>query len=107
MAGNATTRFDNVSLLSVASVLPSRVTTSADIEDRLSGALARLKLKPGLLQRVAGVLERRNWAEGESTDEATIQAGALARSSLWLDLARRSNRPDPGNSITWRPRAAE
>ncbi len=55
MAGNATTRFDNVSLLSVASTLPSRVTTSEDIEDRLSSALRRLKLPGSLLERVAGV----------------------------------------------------
>lgn len=78
MAGNATTRFSNVSLLSVASVLPSRVTTSDDIEDRLTDALARLRLKPGLLRRVAGVNERRNWAPGESSDEATITAGTKA-----------------------------
>lgn len=85
MAGNATTRFDNVSLLSVASVLPSRVTTSADIEQRLEGALARLKLRPGLLQRVAGVVERRNWADGEATDDATIQAGARALADAGVD----------------------
>ncbi len=78
MAGNATTRFDNVSLLSVASTLPSRVTTSEEIEDRLSFALRRLKLPGGLLQRVAGVLERRNWAVGESSDDATVSAGRRA-----------------------------
>lgn len=78
MLGNATTRFDNVSLLSVASTLPSRVTTSDDIEARLGSALRRLKLPGGLLQRVAGVLERRNWAPDESSDEATISAGERA-----------------------------
>lgn len=78
MLGNATTRFDNVSLLSVASTLPSRVTTSDDIELRLTSALRRLKLPGGLLQRVAGVLERRNWAPDESSDDATISAGQRA-----------------------------
>lgn len=78
MAGNATTRFDNVSLLSVASTLPSRVTTSEDIENRLDLALSRLHLRRGLLKRVAGVRERRNWATGESSDDATVQAGARA-----------------------------
>ncbi len=76
LPGNATTHFDDVALVSVASVLPSRVTTSDDIEDRLAPALQRLKLKPGLLRRVAGVNERRNWAEGESSDEATIAAAS-------------------------------
>lgn len=78
MAGNATTRFDNVSLLSVARTLPSRVTTSEEIEDRLSLALRRLRLPGGLLQRVAGVLERRNWDASESSDEATVTAGRQA-----------------------------
>lgn len=78
MAGNATTRFENVALLSVASALPSRVTTSAEIEERLSAALSRLRLKGGLLRRVAGVLERRNWAPGEDSDSATIAAGTQA-----------------------------
>ncbi|SDG63087.1 3-oxoacyl-ACP synthase III [Microbacterium pygmaeum] len=78
MPGNAVARFSNVSLLSVASVLPSRVTTSEDIESRLAPSLTRLKLRSGLLRRVAGVLERRNWAEGESADAATIAAGERA-----------------------------
>ena len=78
MGGNATTRFDNVSLLSVTSVLPSRVTTSEEIEDRLSFALRGLKLPGGLLQRVAGVVERRNWSSDESSDVATVAAGRLA-----------------------------
>ncbi|QLD10858.1 3-oxoacyl-ACP synthase III [Microbacterium oleivorans] len=78
MHGNATIRYDDVALLSVASVLPTRVTTSDSIEERLGGALAQLRLKPGLLRRVAGVNERRNWAEGESSDVATIEAGRQA-----------------------------
>lgn len=78
MSGNATARFDNVALLSVASVLPSRVTTSEQIEAQLEPSLKRLKLHRGLLRRVAGVLERRNWAEGETVDAATISAGKRA-----------------------------
>jgi 3-oxoacyl-[acyl-carrier-protein] synthase-3 len=78
LLGNASTRFDDVALISVASVLPGRVTSSDDIERRLSSALSRMRLKPGLLRRVAGVTERRNWAAGESSDEATIEAGRRA-----------------------------
>ncbi len=85
LPGNATTRFDDVALVSVASVLPGRVTTSDDIEDRLAPALHRLKLKPGLLRRVAGVNERRNWAAGESSDEATIAAGKQALAEAGVD----------------------
>ncbi|WP_306231421.1 3-oxoacyl-ACP synthase III [Agrococcus beijingensis] len=88
MTGNATTRFSNVALLSVASALPSRVTTSDDIEHRLSGALSRLKLKGGLLRRVAGVDERRNWAEGESADAATVHAGSRALADAGIDASQ-------------------
>jgi 3-oxoacyl-[acyl-carrier-protein] synthase III len=78
MNGNAVTRFSNVALLSVASALPSRVTTSDAIESQLEAALSRLRLRHGLLQRVAGVFERRNWSVGESADDATVKAGKQA-----------------------------
>lgn len=88
MAGNATTRFNNVSLLSVASTIPSRVTTSADIDSRLGAALSRLKLPGGLLERVAGVFERRNWASHESSDDATIAAGQQALAQAGVEPAQ-------------------
>ena len=37
------------------------------------------------MQRVAGVLERRNWAPGESTDEATVSAAARALAEAGVD----------------------
>ncbi|MFD1339052.1 3-oxoacyl-ACP synthase III [Microbacterium lemovicicum] len=88
MPGNAVSRFQNVALLSVASVLPSRVTTSDDIEGRLGPSLARLKLRSGLLKRVAGVLERRNWGPGESADKATIAAGKRALDEAGVDASQ-------------------
>lgn len=78
MIGNATTRFSNVALLSVTSRMPSRVTTSEELEARLQPALKRVGLPDGILRRVAGILERRNWASGESADLATIAAGNAA-----------------------------
>ncbi|GAB2978438.1 3-oxoacyl-ACP synthase III [Frigoribacterium salinisoli] len=87
MSGNSTTRHDNVALLSVTSTLPDRVTTSASIEERLRPVLKRLRLPGGLLERVAGVLERRNWGEGESFHEAAVDAGRRA-------LAEAGVRPD-------------
>jgi 3-oxoacyl-[acyl-carrier-protein] synthase-3 len=78
VSGNATTRFGNVSLLAVASRLPSRVTTSDEIQDRLGSALRRLRIAGNPLQRVAGVLERRSWGEGEDADSATVAAGEEA-----------------------------
>lgn len=87
MDGNATTTHRNVSLLSVATTIAPRVTTSEDIDRRLAPALARLRLPKGLLQRVAGVYERRNWDEGQQFDDAAIRAGTQA-------LANAGVRPD-------------
>lgn len=85
--GNATTTHRNVALLSVASTMAERVTTSEEIDSRLAPVLKRLKLPTGLLQRVAGVRERRNWEEGASFDDAAISAGKRA-------LAEAGIRPD-------------
>jgi 3-oxoacyl-[acyl-carrier-protein] synthase III len=88
LTGNATTRFRNVTLLSVASTIPSKVTTSEVLEDRLGAALNRLRLKPGLLRRVAGVLERRNWGPSEGSDAATISAGRRALLEAGVDASQ-------------------
>lgn len=87
MDGNATTTHRNVALLSVAATLASRVTTSEEIESRLKPVLKRLKLPGGLLQRVAGVHERRNWAATESFDTAAVDAGnrALTEAGVTAD----------------------
>ena len=77
MNGNATSTYRNVSLLSISSVLAPLVTTSVEIERRLDPILKRLRLPSGLLERVAGVIERRNWG-GSSSHEAAVQAGEAA-----------------------------
>ncbi|WP_375406550.1 3-oxoacyl-ACP synthase III [uncultured Amnibacterium sp.] len=78
MNGNATSTYKNVALLSVSSVLGPLVTTSVEIERKLEPILKRLRLPTGLLQRVAGVVERRNWGPGVSSHEASVQAGVNA-----------------------------
>ncbi len=82
--GNATATHSNVALLSLAATLPDRVTTSDEIDSQLAPALKRLKLPHGLLQRVAGVQERRNWSADQSFDTAAIAAGekALAEAGI-------------------------
>ena len=78
MSGNATTRFAGVSLLAVTSRIPTGVRTSAAVQQRLAPALRRLRLPTTLLERVAGVRERRAWAAGEDVDDATVAAGREA-----------------------------
>jgi len=78
VSGNATARFTNVALLSVTSRLPAGVRTSAEVQERLAPALRRLRLPSTLLQRVAGVHERRSWTAQEDVDDATVAAGQEA-----------------------------
>ncbi|MDJ0339822.1 3-oxoacyl-ACP synthase III [Cryobacterium sp. PH31-O1] len=78
MNGNATTTHRNVALLSVTSLMAPLITTSEEIDLRLKPVLARLKLPTGLLQRVAGVYERRNWGPNETFDDAAVKAGKIA-----------------------------
>ena len=78
MNGNATTTHRNVALLSVTSLMAPLITTSEEIDRRLKPVLTRLKLPTGLLQRVAGVYERRNWGPNETFDDAAVKAGKLA-----------------------------
>ncbi|TFD64179.1 3-oxoacyl-ACP synthase III [Cryobacterium ruanii] len=78
MNGNATTTHRNVALLSVTSLMAPLITTSEEIDRRLMPVLTRLKLPTGLLQRVAGVYERRNWGPNETFDDAAVKAGKIA-----------------------------
>ncbi|BDZ47427.1 3-oxoacyl-ACP synthase III [Naasia aerilata] len=87
MDGNATWRHRNVSLLSVASTVATKVTTSEQIDSLLRPVLKRLRLPEGLLQRVAGIQERRNWGDAQEFDSAAIDAGKRA-------LAEAGVRPD-------------
>lgn len=85
MDGNATTTHRNVALLSVESTIAPRITTSADIERRLAPALKKVRLPLGLLQRVAGVVERRNWDVGQRFDDEAIKAGKRALAAAGVD----------------------
>src|SRR5690606_7547511 len=83
--GNATSVHRNAALLSLATTTADRITTSADIDRRLAPVLERLKLPTGLLQRIAGVHERRNWAEGQTFDVAAVAAGEKALAEAGVD----------------------
>jgi 3-oxoacyl-[acyl-carrier-protein] synthase III len=82
--GNATVRFRNAAILAVETTVADRVTTSADIEEKLGGVLRRLRLPMGLLERVAGVRERRNWGENQSFQDAAIDAGRRAMAAAGI-----------------------
>ena len=78
----------NVALLSVATTIAPRITTSEEIDRRLAPALKRLRLPQGLLQRVAGVHERRNWDVGQRFDDEAISAGKRALAASGVDVSQ-------------------
>ncbi|GAB2612281.1 3-oxoacyl-ACP synthase III [Pseudactinotalea suaedae] len=71
-------------MLSVAAGMPGTVTTSAQIQDQLADVLDRLRLPRTLLERVAGILERRTWSPGEDMHTGAIDAAnrAMAQANV-------------------------
>ena len=52
--------------------------TSKEFDERLAPSLKRLHLSTRLLERVAGISERRWWSPGTHFEDAAAQAGAKA-----------------------------
>ncbi len=85
MSGNATHRFTNTSILAVQPVDATQVVTSADFDAQLTDTYRRVGLRPGLLQRLAGIEERRWWADGVTFVDGAATAGAKAISESGVD----------------------
>ncbi len=77
-------RYSKVCLDTFGYVLPPRVLTSEEIEQRLTPLYARLKLPQGRLELMSGIKERRLWPFGTRPSEAAIHAGkdVLRRSGV-------------------------
>jgi 3-oxoacyl-[acyl-carrier-protein] synthase-3 len=87
MSGNATHHFRNTSILTVQTADASQVITSDAIDERLLDTYQRVGLRPGLLERLCGIRERRWWAEGVSFVDGAAMAGAKAISESGVDPA--------------------
>lgn len=67
--------FSNAAIEAVEIVLPATVVTSADIEAQLAATMGRMGLKPGLIESLTGIRERRFWdADKQASDVATLAA---------------------------------
>ncbi len=88
MSGNATYRYTNTAVLSVCAVDAPIVKTSAEFDERLAQTFARTGTRPGLLERVAGIEERRWWPPDVSFTDAAAMAGAKALAECGVDPAR-------------------
>lgn len=74
----AVQRYSEVAISGLAHLDAPNVVTSAAIEEELTPALRRLRLRPGLLNQVAGISERRVWDVGTTPSTAAAAAGELA-----------------------------
>lgn len=88
MQGNAVYRFSNSAILSVAGVDAPEVVTSAQFDERLAGTYEATGMRPGLLEAVAGIQERRWWPEGVSFVDAAVMAGEKALADAGVEPDR-------------------
>ncbi|AZI59458.1 3-oxoacyl-ACP synthase III [Nakamurella antarctica] len=78
MGGNAINRFFHTSILAVCAIDAPVIVTSADMDGRLADVYERVGLRPGMLQRLAGIEERRWWNVGTTYADGAALAGAKA-----------------------------
>ncbi|GAB3347484.1 3-oxoacyl-ACP synthase III [Modestobacter lapidis] len=87
MRGNTTHRFSNTTILTVSNADASRVVTSAEFDEQLADTYQRVRLRPGLLERLVGIRERRWWPDGVTFVDGAAMAGAKAISESGIDPA--------------------
>ncbi len=85
MAENANFEFQDIGVVSLARVEAPEVVTSAHIDLLLEPFFSRGGARPGLLEHMAGVYERRQWPEGFTFAQASAAAGALALARAGVD----------------------
>ncbi|WP_237224390.1 3-oxoacyl-ACP synthase III [Rothia nasisuis] len=78
MTTNSDIRHANASLLSVTRVLPPEVVTSSYFDEQLASTYKRLKMPKGLLERLAGISERRAWGESMHFEDGAVAAAEAA-----------------------------
>src|SRR6266513_1410052 len=86
MGQNTSFTFDDAAVISVVACHAPEVVTSAEFDERLSDAYSRLGGRAGLLERLAGVRERRWWPEGKTCQEPAAMEGAKAIAESGVDV---------------------
>lgn len=88
MTGKRIYRSSNTCVLAVEAVDAPHVVTSAELDERLAGTYQRVGLRPGLLERLVGIRERRWWGEDVSYADGAAMAGAKAIAESGVDAAQ-------------------
>jgi 3-oxoacyl-[acyl-carrier-protein] synthase III len=87
VTGNTTHHFRNTSILEVSSADASRVITSDWLDEQLADTYKRVGLRPGMLEKLVGIRERRWWPDGVGFVDGAAMAGAKAISGSGIDPA--------------------
>ena len=87
MAVSPRIEFTRPTIWSVAHAEAPEVITSAWIDEQLAETFDRCGIRPGLLESLAGIVERRWWPEEVTFDEAAAMAGTRALELADLDPA--------------------
>ncbi|WP_210651592.1 3-oxoacyl-ACP synthase III [Nocardioides sp. SYSU D00065] len=84
MNRNSTRRYDRTVVLGVERVEAPEVVTSAQLDERLGEVYRRTRMRPGLLEGLVGIRERRWWGEDQDFTDGAVEAGraALAASGI-------------------------
>lgn len=88
MNGSATYRFTDTAVLSVCGVDAPRVVSSDELDERLAETYRRVGLRPGMIEGLAGITERRWWPEDVSFSDAAAMAGAKALAEAGVDATQ-------------------
>ena len=88
MDGNSSYRHTNAAVLSIVAAEAPVVVPSARFDEQLAEAYERLGLRPGLLEGLAGIRERRWWPDGVTFADGAVMAGEKAIAAAGVDPAR-------------------
>lgn len=81
-------RYDHVHIEAFGHVLPERVVTSLELEERLAPLYDRLRVSAGRLELSSGIRERRFWEPGTRPSTVAARAGRIALDRAGIDPSR-------------------
>ena len=87
VSGSAIFQYRDTAVLSVAAVDAPRVVSSDEIDEQLLSAYEKSGMRPGMLEQLAGITERRWWPEDVTFADAAAMAGAKALAEAGVDPA--------------------
>lgn len=85
--GSSVFRYRDASVLAVSAVDAPEIVTSAQIDELLAPAYEHAGLRGGMLEQLAGIVERRWWPADVTFADAAAMAGAKALAEAGVDPA--------------------